>query len=461
MKISLILYVIGFYIICTGCTKTDFLSAKPNEALVIPKTLEDLQAILDNDIVMNGAGHFGVTPAFGEIGADNYYVTDDRFNATLKPLYRNAYTWAKDVYAGEPILDWNLPYRAVFYANEALQGVSEITPAANDLNEWNNIKGSALFYRAFMFYNLAQVFAPPYNDASASTDLGIPLRLIADVNEKISRSTIAQTYGQVITDLQSALPLLPVQPLYKTRPGKPAVYAMLARVYQTMEHYDTALLYADSCLQLHSALLDYNAIDKNAVIPFTIFNDEVIYNSTLQTTEIVPILPSIHNVDTVLFKSYNNNDLRKAIFYKMFSGAFSFLGSYDGSYYPFGGLAADEAYLIKAECEARAGSTTSAMNTLNSLLEKRWKKGHFIPLTATDADDALNQVLIERRKELVMRGLRWTDLRRLNKDPRFAITLTRKVNGQTYMLPPNDLRYTYPIPDDVIGFNPDMPQNPR
>ena len=60
-----------------------------------------------------------------------------------------------------------------------------------------------------------------------------------------------------------------------------------------------------------------------------------------------------------------------------------------------------------------------------------------------------------------MRGLRWTDLRRLNRDPRYAVTLTRSINGTTYMLPPNDARYVYPIPDAVIAANPGMEQNVR
>ncbi|MGI8583213.1 MAG: RagB/SusD family nutrient uptake outer membrane protein, partial [Chitinophagaceae bacterium] len=64
------------------------------------------------------------------------------------------------------------------------------------------------------------------------------------------------------------------------------------------------------------------------------------------------------------------------------------------------------------------------------------------------------------RKELVFRGQRWFDLRRLNKDPRFAKTLTRKLNGKITELPANDPRYTEYIPLDVIGFT-GMQQNMR
>ncbi|WP_186774472.1 RagB/SusD family nutrient uptake outer membrane protein [Chitinophaga pinensis] len=69
------------------------------------------------------------------------------------------------------------------------------------------------------------------------------------------------------------------------------------------------------------------------------------------------------------------------------------------------------------------------MKDLNTLLRSRWVTGTYADMTATDGADALLKVLRERRKELIFRGRRWTDLRRLNKDPRFAKTIVRKING--------------------------------
>jgi hypothetical protein len=92
-------------------------------------------------------------------------------------------------------------------------------------------------------------------------------------------------------------------------------------------------------------------------------------------------------------------------------------------------------------------------------LSKRWKNGFFQAVTASSAADALTKILTERRKELVFRGLRWADIKRLNLEGA-NISLTRKLNGQTYTLSPNHPRFALPIPDDVIQIS-GMPQNPR
>jgi hypothetical protein len=166
--------------------------------------------------------------------------------------------------------------------------------------------------------------------------------------------------------------------------------------------------------------------------------------------------------DSALYPLYANGDLRKSIFFKAGTVANSkmYKTSYTKVTLPFAGIATDEIYLIKAECLARKGDASGAMSALNILLKARWATNSFIPIAANSPDDALIKTLLERRKELVMRGTRWTDLKRLNKDSRFKVTIYRKVNGVSYTLAPGDLRYTWPIPDDVINANPGMAQNP-
>ena len=443
-----------------SCNKSDYLNTRPNQSLVVPESIEDLQALLDNDQVMNGAGVGGIVPSLGEIACTDYFVKEDDLFGFILPLERNAYTWQKDVFNGEHIADWNLPYRAVFYANVALEGLDKIEANSSNQIEWNNVKGSALFYRSFMFYQIAQIFAPQYDSNTAQTDYGIPLRLKGDINEPILRSTLQQTYEQIIGDLKEATPLLSAKPLYPTRPSKSSTYALLAKVYLSLQDYKTALLFADSCLQIQPELLDYNTLDVTATFPIPKFNEETIYYGILVWHDI--ITPYLAGIDSALYNSYDDNDLRKQIFFADGGPLNSkvFRGSYTNDNL-FGGIATDEMYLTRAECYARTGNVAAALSDLNTLLTKRYQTGTFRPYQTDNNDEALNLIIAERRKELVMRGVRWIDLRRLNKGNQFETTLNRIVNGTSYSLPPNDPRYTYPIPDEVIDFNPGMPQNAR
>jgi hypothetical protein len=125
----------------------------------------------------------------------------------------------------------------------------------------------------------------------------------------------------------------------------------------------------------------------------------------------------------------------------------------------FTGIATDEMYLIRAESYARQNKTDLALADLNLLLSKRFKSSQFTPITNTDAKQALKLILMERRKELMFRTLRWSDLKRLNKEPDYAQTLTRKINGVVYELKPNSIRYTLQIDGDVIQIS-GMQQNP-
>jgi hypothetical protein len=437
-----------------ACKKGSFLDAHPDQSIAVPTTIADCQALLDNDVVMNGYGGFGY-PSLGETGSDDYYVTGLQYGQ-YKATDQDAAIWNTDAYRDESVNDWDLPYRAVLYANVALEGLKAIHPSPEEQDAWNNARGSALFFRAFAYYQLAQIFAPVYDSGTAMQAPGLPLRKATDVNEKFNRATVQETYDQVINDLVAAGPLLPDDALSPTRPSRPAVFALLSRVYLGAGAWTRALQYASSCLEMRSTLLDYNTFDPNNPLPFNRSNPEVLFGAAYSSSG--PSIVGLSLTDSVLFASYASNDLRKALFFE--SGRY-FFGWYDEEAYAFCGLATDEVYLIRAESYARTGDVSAAMADLNHLLENRWLGGTFTPYTADDAADALRQVLLERRKELLYRGLRWTDLRRLNKDPSMAITLTRTVNGTTYTLPPNDPHYVYLIPDKVVRLNPGMPQNAR
>ncbi|QDW25225.1 RagB/SusD family nutrient uptake outer membrane protein [Pedobacter sp. KBS0701] len=429
----------------SSCQK-EFLEKKPDKALLIPTTLEDFNSLMDNLTIFN------TSPALQEISGDDYYANDAGVAGFTTAMQKNSYLWTVDLYQNQPCTDWNLPYQQIFYTNIILDGLSDLEGADGAKTNWNITKGSALFHRAFAFYNLVQLFSKTYDQNTAGVDPGVPLRLTADVNAKVGRASVQEVYNQVIGDLLEAEKLLPQQTQFKSRPSKAAAEALLARVYLNMGNYELADKYAAASLALNHSLLDYNTVSQTATNPFpsspaadnpeVIFYDKLIsygFTSSTRTT-----------VADELYQLYADKDLRKSIFFAG-TAPFYMKGRYTGFRLQlFGGLAVDEMYLIRAESLARLGQFAEAMKELNTLLVTRWAKGSYQSLTAADAEGALKIVLQERRKELTFRGLRWGDLRRLNKDPRFAKTITRAVAGQVYTLMPGDKRYVFPIPAEEV-----------
>lgn len=443
-----------------GCNKSDFLNEKPNKALVILKTLDHLQALLDMSSWMNGVDGQGVTPQLGESGIDNSYLIDADFNTFLRPQMQNYYIWAEQPYDGVQVLDWEYPYRAILAANTVLEKLKEIKFGDDEIERAQNIEGQALFHRAHLFYQLAQVFAPPYIKGGENKDLSIPLRNSSDINEPLSRSTVKETYESVINSLNRAIPILDEQKVNKHRASRQAAYALLSRVYLSMRYYEEAKLYADSCLMIQNDLYNYNLIDSTPTYPFRNIGDlphpiviETIFKCLMlsSSSQRYPTTYTYALVDTTLYNSYSPDDLRKSIFFHPKPTGYRFKGSYHqtaAGY--FSGLAVDEILLNRAEASVRLGNVEEGLRDINSLLLMRWKSDTYIPYEKLNADEALNLILEERRKQLVYRGLRWTDIRRLNQEG-YNISIKRKLNNQDYILLPDDPRWVWPFPLEVLA----------
>ena len=454
---AILLLFFSVVLLHTSCKK--YLEAKPDASLSTPETLTDLQLMLDYYALMNQQ-----YPVASEIMCDDYYLIESNFNSVTDATQRNLHTWQKDdntlLYWGQGNVSGS--YAAILHVNTVLDELPHIRYSSSEQDEWNNIKGSALFFRACYFYGLSQLFAKPYDKTTASTDAGIVLRLNSNVQETSVRSSVEQTYDRIIKDFKEAADLLPVTPLVKSRPSKPAAYGALARTYLAMGEYALAGEYADKCLALYNKLMNYNSLSANANVPIQRFNDEVIFQMRSQGS-IVILANSRARIDPALYSSYAAEDLRKSVFFKSNNnGSYQFKGDYDGSGtatgFVFAGIVTDEIYLIRAESYARAGNVTSAMKDLNDLLVTRWSTNLYNDMTAADPDEALTKILTERRKELVRRGARWTDLRRLMKEPAHAVIPKRVIGAQTYELDINSPRYTMQIPNIVITLS-GIPQN--
>lgn len=445
----------------SSCQDTDWLDIKRSKADVMPETLADFQAILDNHLVVNLT-----CPVLGQISSDNVYVPDDRL-ASISVSERNAYVWTKDLYEGGSSSEFSNTSVSIAYANIVLErmGVTDEKSAGTAAN----IKGQALFLRAFATYQLAQLFCKTYDPAAAATDAGLQLRSSSDPNVVTGRSSVQQTYDRILADALEAASLLPQEQLYMTRPTSAAAHGLLAKVYLVMGSFAQALEHADLALKAHDKLLDFNSdlVQPASTYRFPAFNaarknPEILFYA--EGISLASTNPSrgVTFVDTTLYRSYQENDLRKTFFYTVGANGFYMpVGRYTGSTTAFTGIAANELYLILAECEARAGNTAKARQKLNQLLENRYKRGTFSGLEAADAASALKLILAERRKELAFTGQsRWEDLRRLNREANFLTALKRNSNGKRFELAPNDKRYVFPFPDLEIQMS-GITQNER
>lgn len=431
-----------------GCTK--FLEEKPNKALTVPTTIQDVQLLLDNNERMNTN-----CPWAGEGSADGYFYTTADFNALTNETNRNTYIWGDELIFNTNPNDWSASYNPVYYANIATEVLQNIQPNNTEQEAWNEAYGGAAFFRAKHLFTVATIWSKAYMVNTAGQELGIPLRPNSNFNETSVRPSLAATFDYILNNAKTAAALLPANTVSLMRPSKPAAYALLARTYLYMQQYDSALHYANLSLQLKNDVLNFNSLNTSVIFPVAQFNNEVIMHFAMRGASQLR-----NKTDTLLYQSYQNNDLRKTVYFRANAdGTQQFRGSYTGTAFNFCGFAVDEMLLTRAECKARKSDVAGALNDLNSLLINRWKTGTFVPFTATDANDALNKILTERRKELVLRDTRWMDIKRLNAGGG-NIQLQRLLNNQIISLPPNDNRYALPIPAIVIAES-GIPQNPR
>ncbi|RZF58576.1 RagB/SusD family nutrient uptake outer membrane protein [Sphingobacterium corticibacterium] len=453
--------LVGFMLmlfLVKGCS-SDFLGVKPDKSLLIPSALNDYEALINNEFVnvLN-------TPSLGILGTDNVYLTDDMLKGTgLTKIEKNVYVWEPDLFEDAKYIgDWKNPYESIFYSNVVIEGLDEIERNGENELQWERVWGTALFYRALGHFNLVRNFADVY-DENAQKKMGIPMKLTASISDLSGRADLKTVYDRIVSDLLLSLAHVPEVNLRKSLPDRNAVNALLARVYIVMNEFEQAYEYADKVLQKTDVLLDYNTLNLSAAKPIPSpypdnANPEVVFFSQMASwsfRSIVYVSPELYNL-------YDGSDLRKQVFFaEQDNGHHSFVGTYNRRVSLFDGITTAELYLIRAECAARRRDYDQARRDLALLWKHRYHENAAPDPNRIEDESILAEVLKERRKELAFRNLRWSDLKRLNKDPRTETYLSRQVEGKEIELVPNSPRYIFPIPKAMeLDYN-DMEQNER
>lgn len=437
----------------SSCTK--FLELKPDQNMEIPSTLADCELLLNDFTAMNMS--YAVMPIV--MGEEIYFHTEDWY--TIVDMdERMGYIWSDEPVVGS--LNWQGPYKTIYVSNQIISIYNKLSEEDKSSEQGKQILGNAYFYRAFAYQQLLEIYTLPYNVATASNELGLPLKLTPDVVPVEGRASLAATYDQVVQDYEQAISLLKSTSIAKSRPAKGAAQAGLSRLYLDMQDYEKAYLYADSAWNMQPTLIDYNTLDPYDEMAIPKNNQEIYFTALTGYSE--SIGPFSNRINPDLIDLYEADDLRMSIYFQYNDfdpGTYGYKTNYDQSYIgTFIGLTTSEILLIRSEAAARTGKPAIALAGINLLRQHRFAPENYQEVHWGNAI-LLQEILKERRKELVFRGRRWADVKRLNQEAATQRTLTRTVDEHSYQLAPGSLKFAALIPQLVTQLNPTIEQNKR
>ncbi|WP_198651913.1 RagB/SusD family nutrient uptake outer membrane protein [Chitinophaga deserti] len=468
-------------LLAAGCNK--YLDIKP-KGFTIPELVEDYQKLLNSQDLYRAVSAYPVFLTDDvQSGVDNDVNRAAGFS-TYSLFKRNLYTFEKGqvMEQGQQDVQWEPNYSHIFTFNAIINNV--MTAKDGSDTDKRRIRAEALVGRAFEYLTLVNLYAKHYDPATADKDLGVPMILSEDINATYERVSVAAVYAQIKKDLDEAIPDLSERVPNNFHPPKSVGYAFLSRMYLYMGDYQKALFNANEALKLNNQLMDYKIyttkkgtfgrvckLSDSTAFPEVQKNIESLW-VRLGTASSGTVFAEVYATED-LITTYKNNlaatseDYRYKLFYcdgkaQFGASVINFPGRVLWASYVDAnvGLSTPEVILTAAECEARVGDKDKAMTLINRLRDYRIANNQ--PLVAADKEIALRMVLDERRREMAFVGSnRLVDLKRLNKDPRFAKTVTHKHADQTYTLPANDNRYILPVPPRVLSMNPGIPQYER
>src|SRR5690606_12685417 len=147
-----------------------FLDERISHSSKVVTKLSDLQALLDAENSVN----LGHVPFLLEVATDNNQIDWTNLSKLTtfdQDLYKFVWT---DLYPPVYSSIWLIGYKPISVANIVLEGITKL--GLEDTGAGRDLRGQALFTRAFNHFMLAQVFCLPYDKDGANDGLGIPIR---------------------------------------------------------------------------------------------------------------------------------------------------------------------------------------------------------------------------------------------------------------------------------------------
>lgn len=374
---------------------------------------------------------------------------------------------------------WNQLYLLVANANILIKKGEALELAASEMPEKNHIIGEAYVLRALAYFDLARMYAQPYNFTAGATHLGVPVvtETTPDNSSIISpkRNTAKETYQQIVNDLVKATSLLTATPIGFSASNKGKITlngarALLSRVYLYMEDWANAEAMATEVIDankysllVRDKLLTDFSLQNNSETIFEVhylttdnLGSDQLANFTLQAGSYGDLL-----VTDDLYNSYDPADARRGFLIKskrsgsggenpaVIINKYTNISTFEEGVKL---MRLAEVYLNRAEARAmQPGKEADAVADIDVI-----KKRAFVsPAPTTETGAALLDLIRnERRRELTIEGHRLYDLTRW----KLPFTKYRSGNATISIDYPNQ-KTIMPIPLSEINANPNIEPN--
>jgi hypothetical protein len=508
----------------TGCS-SDFME-EYSQDLSHVKSVDDLQELVIGDCVLP-LSLFEYSNYYYSYENPNYMVLHfmgdeltENLNPSKKSDVMNAaenffpyFTWQQSCnldYQGNNSKEsqeasfWNLGYEKIGKCNTVIDAADDVDANTDEeLNTLHQALGDTYFLRAFYYFTLTNLYGKPYKPSSANTDLAVPIKLTAYIEDKeFTRNTVAECYEQILSDLNAAEEhLKQVQTsasIYHS--SLAAIYILHSRVALYMQDWSQAQSYAKLALEQKSDLQDLSAwTTETTGYPISSDNPEVLFsNGASCFGNYIYASPQTKDrtwgsssnqpafiVDDHLVALYDDNDGRKSAYitnaddvsgnqytYHKIDNSKDSYGVYKTASDVFC-IRTAEAYLNLAEADAQLGNNEEACQYLTQLRAARIADASAVSLSG---DELITFIREERERELCFEGHRWFDLRRYMVDASHPFSKAIEHTFTTYVyrdwanikqttayyrLEPNDEAYTLDIPSTVRTFQNSIGSNPR
>lgn len=372
-------------------------------------------------------------------------------------------------------------YGVINEANLVIERVADHPLLTSE--EINQLTAEALACRAWVHYMVAVVYAQNYSYTADASHLGVVYNTSTIIagEDYPSRETLAESYRLMKQDMERALSLFGDSQALSYGPetsyfNATTSAALLARIALQMNDWETAYALSDSLIQFSGiSLMDsasYIAEWEKSEAPVS----EIIFElSAPRTSDDGSVSSSVARdyfgyVDETNYQEfvasgdllalYDSADIRSGMFLEQFlptsvDGIIEILPYYFTKKFQDGPgttvIRLSELYLVRAEAGARLGGTF-AQGALDDLNMIRTRAG-LEPLD--EGADLLEEIFLERRRELAFEGHLLYDLARYHKDIVRNQGCISSVCGLTY---PSDY-YVLPIPESSTTLNENMEQN--